>query len=243
MIPLRDDNPRYVFPVVTFFFIAVNVAVYIYQISLGEEARQFVYRLGLIPWEVVHLKEYAGLPAGYQSGFPSVLTLITSQFLHGGLLHLAGNMLFLYIFGDNIESLMGHLRFFIFYLLCGVAAALAYVLSAPNTLIPLVGASGAISGVLGAYFIKFPRARVDVLFILFIFIRILSVPAVLVLGIWFILQVLSHLAEKAGGGSGIAWMAHIGGWIAGMLLIFLFQRPERARWYKNVFRKGNNDAF
>jgi membrane associated rhomboid family serine protease len=153
---------------------------------------------------------------------PPGATLVTSMFLHGGVMHLAGNMLYLWIFGNNVEDAMGHARFVIFYLLCGVAAALAQALPNADSAIPMIGASGAISGVLGAYLLLFPRAHVLVLIPLGVFTRLIHLPAMFVLGFWFVLQLINS-ALAAGGQGGVAWGAHIGGFIAGMILIPLFK--------------------
>ena len=177
------------------------------------------------------IAQYALVPAEFLSGtdlpplipFPIWITLFTSMFIHGGLLHVLGNMLYLWIFGDNVEDAMGHVKFFIFYLVCGVAAAFAQIAIAPHSPVPQIGASGAIAGVLAAYFMLFPYARVLTLIPIFFFIRLVAIPAVFLLGFWFILQVISG-AGALGSGSGVAWFAHIGGFIAGGILVFLFKR-------------------
>ena len=153
---------------------------------------------------------------------PLYLTLFTAMFVHGGLLHILGNMLYLWIFGNNIEDALGHLRFFFFYFLCGLAATLAHVLSAPSSKVPIVGASGAIAGVLGAYFITYPRARVSVLFLIWV----VKVPAMLVLGLWFLIQIRNSMTSMPEAG-GVAWFAHIGGFIAGMLLMARYRQKHR----------------
>jgi membrane associated rhomboid family serine protease len=230
MIPIRDENATRVFPVITVLLICINVAVFVYQAWLGEAAEAFVYRFGMIPWEITHFQESPDLDAASRSDFPNLFTLITSMFLHGGFAHLLGNMLYLWIFGDNVEALTGHGRFLVFYLCCGLAAAFSQVLINPQSHVPMIGASGAISGVLGAYFIRFPGARVHILVWIFFFIRVLRVPAVLVLGFWFFMQIssgLGALGSQAGGG--VAWFAHIGGFVAGLLLIFLFEKEGTVR--------------
>lgn len=235
MIPIKDDNPTYTFPAVTVFLILVNIAVHVYQWTLGPEAQAFIYRLGAIPWEITHFRELARLPVDFRSNVPSILTLFTSMFIHGGLLHLLGNMLYLWIFGDNVEALVGHVRFFVFYVSCGLIAALSHIIIDPNSSVPMVGASGAISGVLGAYFLRFPRTRVHVVIFFFFFIRVVRVSALFVLGLWFIMQVLSGLGSLGiGGGGGVAWFAHIGGFVTGMILIFPFEKKERVRIYRRV---------
>lgn len=235
MIPIKDDNPTYTFPFVTIFLILINVAVYVYQWTLGPEAQAFVYRLGTIPWEITHFQEFPRLPWNFRSGIPNVLTLFTSMFVHGGLFHLLGNMLYLWIFGDNVEALVGHGRFFFFYICCGMVATLSHVTIAPNSVVPMMGASGAISGVLGAYFLRFPRARVHVLIFFFFFIRVIRVSALFVLGFWFVMQVFSGFGSlSVRGGGGVAWFAHIGGFVAGMVLIFFFEKRERVRIYRRA---------
>ena len=220
MIPLHDDNPTELPPVVTVSLITACVLVFFYQVSLPERAGElFVYRFGAIPavvfGQTVPLPELAGVP-------PS-LTLITSMFLHGGWMHVIGNMLYLWIFGNNIEDVMGHVRFVIFYVTCGVIAALSHAMIEPSSTIPMVGASGAISGVLGAYLVLFPRAQVLVLIPLGIFTRTMYVPAGFVLGLWFVLQLLSGGMSLGREGGGVAFFAHVGGFVAGIGLIPFFK--------------------
>ena len=233
MIPIKDDNPSTVFPFVTIFLILANTAIHVYQFSLGEEAQAFIFRLGAIPWEITRFRELPRLPASYRSDIPNIMTLLTSMFLHGGILHLLGNMLYLWIFGDNVESIMGHGRFLIFYLSCGVIATLCHVVIDPGSAVPLIGASGAISGILGAYFLRFPRARVHVLIVFFFFIRVIRVSAIFVIGFWFLIQVFNGLGTLGMQGSGgVAWFAHIGGFVAGFILVFLFEKKERVQVYR-----------
>jgi membrane associated rhomboid family serine protease len=218
MIPLRDNNPTQRVPLCNYALIVSCILVFFWQSSLDPRASQAaIFSFGLIP-DV--LLGNAHLPPELNV-VPAVATVFTSMFLHGGWLHLAGNMLYLWIFGDNVEDSMGHGRFLVFYLLCGVAAAMAQALPEPSSQVPMVGASGAISGVLGAYLLLHPHARVLVLIPLGLFSRIVHLPAVLVLGLWFGLQLLSELF--AGVGSGVAFRAHIGGFIAGMVLVPLFK--------------------
>jgi membrane associated rhomboid family serine protease len=229
MFPIRDENPRRSFPFVTLLLAAANTAAFIYQVLLGPVNEAFVVRFGAIPWEIIHGAELPGLPEALVTGTPVALTLFTSMFLHGDFMHLAGNMLYLWIFGDNIESLLGHVRFFIFYVLSGLAAVLCYVLFDPNSTVPMIGASGAISGVLGAYMVYFPKARVHVLVFLIWFIRIVRIPAIVVLGFWFILQIVNGLGALGTGNSGgVAWFAHVGGFVAGILLILIFPKKKSA---------------
>ncbi|MBA2491273.1 MAG: rhomboid family intramembrane serine protease [Gammaproteobacteria bacterium] len=217
LIPLQDDNPTHITPVVSYAIIAACVLVFLWQISLGANQQAAVYSLGLIP---AVLLQGASLPPELTI-VPPLATVFTSMFLHGGWLHLIGNMLYLWIFADNIEDAMGHGRFVVFYLLCGIAAALAQALPAPGSEIPMIGASGAISGVLGAYLLLHPRAHVMVLIPLGFFSQVMRLPALLVLGLWFVLQLISELGAPEG--AGVAFRAHIGGFVAGMALITFFK--------------------
>jgi len=230
MFPYRDDNPPVLTPFVTVSVIAANLAVWVLVQGMGADQRlaASVCELGLVPGDLLHL-----LPAGstipISDGIGCVVgegspwrTLITSMFLHGGWMHLLGNMWFLWVFGNNVEDSMGHGRFLSFYLLCGLAAAAAQVFVDPSSAVPMVGASGAISGVLGAYVILYPRVRVHVLvFVVFIFRT--SIPAWAMLGYWFFLQLLGAGMEHGVGG--VAVWAHIGGFLAGAVLIALFRSP------------------
>ena len=220
MIPLRDDNPTSITPVITIGFIVACVLVFLYQIILGGRGGQiFVYQFGAIPAVLFGNeslpREIAAIPASF--------SLITSMFLHGGFMHLAGNMLYLWIFGNNIEDVMGHRRFIVFYIVCGIIAAMSHAVQNPGSVVPMVGASGAISGVLGAYLLLFPRARVLVLIPFGFFLHTMNIPAGLVLGFWFLLQFINGVVSSGGSGGGVAWFAHIGGFIAGMALIGLFK--------------------
>jgi membrane associated rhomboid family serine protease len=224
MIPIRDDNPAHRPPLVTVAFIAVCVAVFLWQLSLDPRAQEAaVYSWGMIP--AVLLGE-ARLPAEL-ARVPPAMTLVTSMFLHGSWGHLLGNMLYLWIFGNNIEDRLGHGRFVLFYLACGLAAAAAQILPDPGSRIPMIGASGAISGVLGAYMLLYPHARILVLIPLgFMFLH--HVRAVWLLGVWFALQIISALAAPPGAG-GVAWWAHIGGFVAGLVLALPLRRAVRRR--------------
>ena len=207
--PYKDDNPRILFPFVTYTIIGINSLVFIYQYLI------------LPPESLGHIiSTYALTPAA-----PSVITVFTSMFMHGGLMHIIFNMWFLWIFGDNIESVLGHKRFVLFYLLCGVGAALLQIQINTGSQIPMVGASGAIAGVLGAYLIRFPRATVHVLVILIIFITFIRVPAMVVIGIWFLSNLTAGLGtlgiEETGG---TAWFAHLGGFVSGVVLNQVFKQ-------------------
>lgn len=224
MIPIRDDNPAHRPPIVTVAFIAVCVVVFLWQVSLDPRAQEAaVYSWGMIP--AVLLGE-ARLPVEL-ARVPPVATLVTSMFLHGGWGHLLGNMLYLWIFGNNIEDRLGHGRFVLFYLACGLAAAGSQILPEPGSRIPMIGASGAISGVLGAYMLLYPHARVLVLIPLgFMFLH--QVRAVWLLGVWFTLQIVSALAAPPGAG-GVAWWAHVGGFVAGLVLALPLRRRVHRR--------------
>jgi len=219
MIPLRDDVPTRITPFVTVTFIVACSAIFLWQISLGQRGFQAaVVSLGVIP---ATLFGYESLPPELHL-VPPAMTVFTSMFLHGSIMHLLGNMLYLWIFGNNIEDAMGHVRFVVFYLVCGVAAALVQAFPDPDSTVPMIGASGAISGVLGAYLLLYPRAHVLVLIPLGFFSRLVPLPAMLVLGLWFVLQLVSSALAPAGEG-GVAFGAHIGGFIAGMALIPFFK--------------------
>ena len=231
MIPLRDDRRSRSIPFVTIGLIALNILVFLYQASIGlggvpRAAEAFVVEFGVVPCRVT-----GACPVPGEFPHP-IATIFTSMFLHGGLFHVGGNMLYLWIFGDNVEDTLGHGRFLAFYLLAGAAAALAQIVVHPASRIPMVGASGAVSGVLGAYLILFPYAKVLVLVIVGFFVRLVHWPAMVVLGLWIAIQFLNGLitASVAAGGAtgGTAWFAHIGGFLTGIVLLFLM-RPRRGR--------------
>lgn len=230
MIPLRDDNPSQSVPVVTRTLIAVNVVAFVFELSLGGALGAFVQWWGLVPLRF----SYAF--AGAEPLAPTLATAFTSMFLHGGWMHLLGNMLFLWVYGDNIEDILGHGKFLLFYLACGAAAALAQYAMAPDSRIPMVGASGAIAGVMGAYMVKFPHSRI-VLAGWFIILFTFDLPAYVVLLYWFALQFISGLggvAQIANRG-GVAFFAHIGGFLAGVLLILMFKTRERYRLRRDLY--------
>lgn len=215
-IPLRDENPTLRFPFVTVLLVAVNIVVFGLGAFSPQGVQQSVLRFGAVPYEVTH---FLSLAPG--AGVPPLLTLLTSLFIHGSLLHVLGNMLYLWIFGNNIEDTLGPFRFILFYIACGLAAGLTQIAATPGSKLPMVGASGAIAGVLGAYWVLFPRARVKTL----IFVFIVPVPAGIVLGLWFVAQLLN-----VGLGGGVAWFAHIGGFLAGigLILVAVRKRPRSA---------------
>ena len=230
MIPLRDNIPSLRAPIVTIGIIIVNVLVYLNQMRLPPRAAtQFVYLYGLIPLEISSGDLLVPHPV------PLYSTILTSMFVHGGLFHLAGNMLYLWIFGDNVEDRMGRFRFLVFYLLSGLAAVAAQVLSDPGSKIPMVGASGAISGVLGAYLLLFPHARVMTLIFFGWFVRLVEIPALIVLGFWIVVQVLNGLLTLGVQVGGVAWFAHIGGFVAGLVMVKPFSRSSgRSDWRQRL---------
>ena len=207
--PYKDDNPRVLIPFVTYFIIGLNALVFIYQYFIIQGAQlseNFIYTYALIPAN------------------PSILTIFSSMFMHGGFTHIIFNMWFLWIFGDNIESVLGHKKYLLFYFLCGIGAGLSQIQIDPESTIPMVGASGAIAGVLGAYLFRFPRATVHVLVILIVFITFIRVPAMIVIGFWFLSNLTAGIGtlgiEQTGG---TAWFAHIGGFISGVLFNYFFK--------------------
>ncbi|HET7433591.1 MAG TPA: rhomboid family intramembrane serine protease [Thermoanaerobaculia bacterium] len=221
MIPLRDDNPRRLVPLVNYVLIALNVAAFLWELTLGTRLQDALFAVAFIParfW----------LPGGW---VPDLLTIFISMFLHGGLLHIGGNMLYLAIFGDNVEDRLGHGRYLLFYLLCGIFATLAHAFFSPTSRLPSIGASGAIAGVLGAYLILYPRAQVMTLIPIFFFITVRRIPAVIILGFWFVLQLFSGVGSlgvaDAQDSGGVAYFAHIGGFVAGIVLILLMGGTRR----------------
>ncbi|HYE87857.1 MAG TPA: rhomboid family intramembrane serine protease [Vicinamibacterales bacterium] len=222
MIPLRDVIPSRTRPGVTIALIAFNIVIYLFQLTLTERGQQaFIVGFGIIP------------------AYFFLVSVLTSMFVHGGLAHLAGNMLFLWIFGDNVEDRLGHGRFILFYVVCGFAAALAQVSLEPNSLVPMVGASGAIAGVMGAYLVLYPRSRVLMLFPFPVFL--FELPALVFLVMWFVMQFLNGvnqlpLFEQDAISGGVAFWAHVAGFVAGLILVVFMKRPERTRveWWDTV---------
>jgi membrane associated rhomboid family serine protease len=218
VIPLKDLEPRRSVPVITLLLILANVAVFLYQISLPARAgNAFVDHYAVVPAKI------SLALAGHHYSLADALTpLLTSMFLHAGWLHILGNMWFLWIFGRSLEDRMGRSRYLLFYLVCGVVAAVAQVVATPYSMAPMIGASGAIAGVLGGYILLYPTARVRCLWILFVFITTVRIPAWILLGVWFLSQFLTPLE------SGVAWVAHVGGFLGGLMLVNVFVKaPER----------------
>ncbi len=227
VMPLGDDNlDRRTTPVVTYILIAVNVIVWLLELSGGE---RFINGFSAIPYEITHGTDLVGTQSivvggqtiavpMYPGPTPIYLTLLTSMFMHASWAHILGNMLYLWIFGDNIEDRLGHAKFLVFYLICGLAASASQILFSPSSIIPSLGASGAIAGVLGAYLVLFPKKNVRVLFLR----QIVNMPAFIVLGMWIALQIFAQVGVSGGQSSGVAYLAHIGGFATGILLIYLF---------------------
>lgn len=225
LIPIGDtDPPRQRFPLFVLTFLLINIAVFIYQVSLGTDGfAEFVYRYGATPYE---LTRFTDLPPTID--YPFWVTAFTSMFIHGSILHIGFNMLYLWVFGDNIEDAMGHGRFFIFYFICGLGALAAQVIVDPGSTVPMVGASGAIAGVLGAYLILSPGRTVRVMAIIVIIPLFFRLPAIIVIGFWIIVQIMAGYvslgpsADEASGG--VAYFAHIGGFFTGLLLVWFFRK-------------------
>ena len=211
MIPYKDEIPVATRPYVTIFLIVINCLVFVYELAYPGGIEKFALDYGAIPYSLVSLRSIQPISP--------VATVFTSMFIHGGFLHIGGNMLFLWIFGDNIEDAIGHLKFVFFYLLSGVVAVYTFALTDPASIKPMIGASGAIAGILGAYILLYPRAQVYTIIFLGFFVQIIRLPALVVIGIWAALQFLNGFF---GGGGGIAWFAHVGGFLFGLLTIKLF---------------------
>jgi len=222
MFPIHDENPIRVIPYVTYTFMAICIGVFLWQVTHGQgDQNRIVYALGVTPAVLFgHMQLEPGL-----AWVPSSVTMLTSMFLHGGWMHLIGNMLYLWVFGNNVEADMGHGKFIVFYVLCGIAAVFAQALPDTTSQIPMIGASGAISGVLGAYILLYPMTRVTVMIPIFVILYRIKVTALVVLGVWFGMQLFSSITTSSEGG-GVAFGAHIGGFIAGMILIPFFKYAQ-----------------
>lgn len=218
MLPFKDNIPTDRFPLMTVVFMAINIAMFFYELTLEASGQldRFLSEYGMTPYEITHGVSLV------PRGLPVYITLLTSMFLHGGWLHLGGNMLYLWIFGNNVEDSMGRFRFVVFYLGCGLLASLAQIAIDPASDIPNIGASGAIAGVLGGYLLLYPRARVTTLVFLLVFITVVQLPAIFVLMFWFLFQLFYGLSELGSTTGGVAYFAHIGGFAAGLLAIKLF---------------------
>jgi membrane associated rhomboid family serine protease len=235
MFPIRDDQPRFSTPFINYFIIALNIAVYLFlELPAQAQGRRafdvLILQFGLVPHDLT--RAIAGVPQ-----FPlgaNILTILTSMFLHGDLFHILGNLWFLWIFGDNIEDHVGHFPYLIFYLVCGVAAALTDIALTPTSNVPTIGASGAIAGVMGAYILLYPRARVQTLVVLIVFFTFWWLPAWVFLGYWFLIQFIATTVTAGGAHhqtGGIAFAAHVGGFVTGLILIKLFPRRKAAKRY------------
>ena len=237
MFPIRDDNPHIRVPYATFAIIGLNVIAWVVLQGAGIEPQlsRSICQLALIPGELLgHVEPGVTIRLGAETACSlgatnTWHTVVTSMFMHGGWLHIIGNVWFLWIFGGNVEDAMGHARFVIFYLLCGAAAAAAQVLANPESTIPMVGASGAIGGVMGAYIILYPRVNVHLLIILGFFVTTVAVPAIFMLAYWFVLQLISGVVSLNQEGGGVAFWAHAGGFVAGSALVFLFRNMRFLR--------------
>jgi membrane associated rhomboid family serine protease len=218
MIPLKDNIPSRSFPFFTIGLLLANIVVYVYQLLLGPGEELYLWKYGAVASAITTLQ-----PVHPASTLFPWLTLFTAQFVHGSFWHLGGNMLFLWIFGDNVEDRLGHLRFLFFYLICGVLSIITQVVVSPGSVVPIIGASGAIAGVMGAYMVRFPRAKIMTLLIIFFYIKIVWVPALLFLGFWFIFQLLVA-APSIGESGGVAYFAHIGGFVVGMILFKFMEK-------------------
>lgn len=225
MFPLKDDIPSQRFPVVNVWLIIVNILCFVYQLSLGPDQEAFIVTHGFVPARFVAEQAGSGISLG------SYGPIFSSMFLHGGLLHVFANLWMLWIFGDNVEDRMGHGRYLLFYLLCGVGAAFAQFWANPQARVPMIGASGAIAGVLGAYVFLFPRARILTFIPIFILFYLVEIPAYFFIGFWFLMQFLQGAAQQAALGGlvegGVAWWAHVGGFAAGVLLLYFFKRDGK----------------
>ena len=223
MIPYKDDNPIHIIPFGTVLIIGLNVLVFVWQFTSGQDSRSIVYSYGAIPHNII----------SFESSQPisPALTIFTSMFMHGGLFHLTLNMLYFWIFGNNIEERLGHIRFVLFYLFCGVVAAFSHAVLNPGSNIPMIGASGAVAGMLGAYILLFPAAKVHTIIFLGFYVTVVKVPALIVIGFWAIIQVISGLIAQGGvEQGGIAFFAHIGGFLAGLFTIKLWQPRRSNKW-------------
>jgi membrane associated rhomboid family serine protease len=232
LIPFKDyPGPRRSMPWVTWGLILINIVIFVYQIMLGADTQAFIYAYSVVPTAIAHGIPQTSLPGvpvnlPFQTPVPVYLTLITAMFLHAGLVHIGGNMLFLFIFGDNVEDRMGHLPYLLFYLFCGVVAGVTQIVVDPNSTIPSLGASGAIAGVLAAYLVLFPLAKVRSVLFIVIFFTLVTLPAYILIGFWFLLQLFDGVASLSTvqqGMGGVAYFAHVGGFVTGLVITFLLR--------------------
>lgn len=251
MFPLRDENPTLGTSLATLLIIGLNVACWTFVQGLGGEPAlsTSVCHLGAIPGDLLGLvPDGTRIPLGHGlacviSGDPNWLTLFTSMFMHGGWFHIIGNMWFLWVFGDNVEDSMGPIRFIVFYLLCGLAAVAAQAFANPASAVPMVGASGAIGGVMGAYALLYPRVPVHMLVVLGFYVDRIAVPAYLMLGYWFLLQLVGGIPSLQGDGAGVAFWAHVGGFLAGLALAPLFRQPQRVAAHRAMLMRHAERPF
>lgn len=226
MFPLKDEVPTRSFPIITVAFIGINVLVFLYQLMLDPQTQEmFVYKWAYIPVEYTQFTQVYP-----QLAIPFGLSVITSMFMHGNFMHLIGNMLYLWIFGNNVEDVLGKVHFIIFYILAGIAAVALHTALDPNSEVPLIGASGAIAGILGAYLAVYPRAQIKTLIFLGFFIQMVRIPAMILLIFWFVLQFINGLPSLGSGGGGVAWFAHVGGFAFGWLYFKLTRRKPVYNW-------------
>jgi membrane associated rhomboid family serine protease len=234
MIPFRDNIPSRSFPIVTVLLIVINILAFLYELALGRYLEPFLFSYGVIP-ALVFAWPSSDVPLSAVA-----VPFLTSMVLHGGWMHLIGNMWYLWIFGDNVEDRLGHFTYLLFYLLCGFGAGIVHTILNYNTTVPSIGASGAIAGVLGAYCLSYPHARVLTLLPIFIFIQIIEIPALIVLGFWFIIQFFNGAASlasvTAADTGGVAWWAHVGGFLIGLLLVSVFPRKDYPPRYEYRWR-------
>lgn len=224
MIPYKDDNPTRTFPFFTIGIIVFNIFVFLWQVASTSGMEKVAYAYGAIPHYILTFETVQPIHP--------ILTIFSAMFMHGGVFHLAGNMLYLWIFGNNIEDRLGHLRFVVFYIFCGIVSAYAHAITEPHSLIPMIGASGAIAGILGAYLLLFPRAGVYTIVFLGFFIQIVKIPAMVVIGFWAIIQFVNGLISTGLiKGGGVAWFAHIGGFLTGLLTIKLWLPRRAKQWF------------
>jgi len=230
MIPLRDTTKSGTFPIVNTVFILINIAVFIFKIWITNDQRLFEYRFGLVP-AIVTTELEIGI-------FNRIYPFVTSMFLHAGWMHIIGNMIFLFIFGRNIEHRMGHIRYLLFYILTGILAAIIQFLISPGSVIPIVGASGAISGVLGAYLLFYPKSKILTVVSILFFVRLIHLPATVFIFVWFLIQFLGGISstERAADAGGVAFWAHIGGFAAGLILAQYFDR-------ENIYRQKSINSY